>query len=484
MNKLNLTFDKNFFRDKRVRFGGYAALITIAAVVVFIVVNLIFQQLHLQADMTDNKMFTLSTQTKRLLESLENDVTIYGLYKTGQESTNVVEVINKYEKVSKKVNFVSIDPDKNPVLLSKYDKEQKGLMPGSLIVESNDFFRIISAAELYDVSYTQQGQARVMGFKAEQRITDALLYVTSGYTPKIYQLTGHGEFSLLQLGLQTTILKENYELEELNLLTTPNVPEDADIVLLLSPEFDLSEAETEALRVFLENDGSAMFFLDFYNIEIPMLNSLLASYGVEIKRGIVMESDRGYLYNTDNPYLIAPKIESHEITQPLLDNDLTILMPFNMAVQTVELLKREISIVPLLRTSGSSWNRNNLENSSLQRSSEDEKGPFDIVVAIRKKKVMADDPEGYRLIVSGNAKFLGAIPPFGTLKSNLDFFLNGLAWLNKRSESISIRSKSLFQMPLQMSGTMQLVYAGIFVVLIPLGLLIAGLVVWLRRRHL
>ena len=94
------------------------------------------------------------------------------------------------------------------------------------------------------------------------------------------------------------------------------------------------------------------------------------------------------------------------------------------------------------------------------------------------------EPEGYRIVVAGNASFIGSISYFGNLKPNIDFFLNSLAWLNKRTDSISVRSKSLFEFPLRMSATMQLVYAGIFVLLIPIGILVAGLVVWLRRRHL
>lgn len=37
---------------------------------------------------------------------------------------------------------------------------------------------------------------------------------------------------------------------------------------------------------------------------------------------------------------------------------------------------------------------------------------------------------------------------------------------------------------MQLTGIQVLIFAGLFVVVIPLGILITGLVIWLRRRHL
>ena len=485
MKKPNISFNiVEIFKEKRVRYGGYATLVTLAALVILIVINLIIQQVPAEIDMTENKLFTLSQQTYDLIEKLEEDVTIYGLYKTGQESENVVDVLRKYERASSRIVLEFVDPDKNPVLLQKYDEDKSGLSAGTLVIESGDRFKVIPSFDLYDVSYSQQGQARVMGFKAEQRLTNALLYVSSGVTPKIYEITGHGEYTFIQLGLLTTIEKENFEVEELNLLTTPQIPDDADVVTLLSPEFDLTEGEAEVLRTYLENNGSAMIFIDYNNVKMPNLNSVIGSFGVNVEMSIVFEGDCEHLYDPDNPLWIAPVIETHEITDPLREDNLTVLMPNNMPVVELEIKKRNVEITPLFTTTSNSWVRTNLELNSPLKQSEDREGPASLAVAIHRRKVEMSEPEGYRLIIAGNAKFIGPIPPFGTLKPNVDFFLNSLAWLNKRTDSISIRSKSLFTLPLRISGQLQLIYAGIFVILIPVGFLIAGLIVWLRRRHL
>ena len=485
MKKLNLKMNIiEIFKNKRVRYGGYAALVTLAAAIVLVVLNLIIQQIPSDIDMTDNKLFTLSDQTKDLIDKLEAPVTIYGLYPPGQESENVVEVVRKYERASRKITYEQIDPDKNPAFLQKYDTEDTGLSAGSLIVESGENFKVISGIDLYDVSYNQSGQARVMGFKAEQRLTNALLFAASGVTPKVYQIIGHGEYTFLQLGLLDTIEKENFEVAELNLLTTNEIPADADIITLMSPEFDLTEGEVEVLRTYLENDGSAMIFADIAAGALPKLNTLLGSFGVNIDFTIVMEGDKARLYDPDNPFFLAPIIQSHQITDPLIEDNLTVLMPYNMPVVKLDIVKRNVNIVPLLQSSPKSWVRTELENTSLLQQTGDRKGPADIAVAINKRKMEMSEPDGFRLIIAGNAGFVGPIPPFGTLKPNVDFLMNSLAWLNKRDDSISVRSKSLFTFPLRISGQMQLIYAAIFVILLPLGILLAGLIVWLRRRHL
>ncbi len=472
------------FRNKRVRYGGYAALVTLAAVVVLVVVNLIFQQLPAEIDMTENRLFSLSEQTLELLDTIEDEVTIYALYTPGRESANVVDVLKKYVRASDKLRLEYIDPDKNPVFLKKYSQGDTNLGNGTIIFEGGDIFKVIPSIDLYDVSYSQSGEPRVMGFKAEQRFTNALLYVTSGVTPKIYVIEGHSEYTLERLGLRPTVEKENFTVEKLNLLTTPEVPDDADILLILSPEFDLTEREAEALSVYLENDGSALFFFDYNDADLTRFNEVLASYGVEVGNGVVMESNRNYLYAPDNPLWLAPILVSHEITRPLKNSGLTVLMPTNLPIRTLEIRKRNVVLEPLLRTSDDSWIRTDLENSSPLKQPGDIPGPVDLAVAISKQKTEMSEPEGYRIIVAGNASFVGTIPYFGNLKPNTDFFLNCLSWLNKRTDSISVRSKSLFEFPLQMSGTVQLIYAAIFVLLIPIGILVTGLVVWLRRRHL
>ena len=128
-------------KDKNVKYGGYATLITIAVLVGIVIINLIAGQFPMEIDMTEKKLFSLTDQTLKVLENLEEDITVYGLYKVGEEAEDIVAVLRRYENASENIRLEFIDPDKNPTFVQKYDPEGKGVSPSSLIVKGSQDFR-------------------------------------------------------------------------------------------------------------------------------------------------------------------------------------------------------------------------------------------------------------------------------------------------------------------------------------------------------
>jgi hypothetical protein len=439
----------------------------------------------MEIDMTENKLFSLTDQTKKVLESLDKNITIYGLYKPGGEPGDIVSILRRYQAGSDKIRLEYIDPDKNPALVKRFDTEGKGIPSGSLIVDGGTSFRVIRPFDMYDLQPTSSGQPRITGLAVEPRLTSALLYITSGYTPVIYELTGHGEESLANFGLTPVLENENYTIKELNLAKTASVPADASVIVIISPKFDLPAAEAEKITAFLEQGGRGIFLFDFLSFK-PMegFGSILSSFGVAIEPGIVMEGDPDHLYSTDFPNFIAPDMAHHETLNPIIENSLGILLPNTQPIKILEMKKRELEIISLLSSTKRSWLRT-VENPSPAMLPTDIPGPFDTAVAISKKKFEVDEPEGYRILVAGTAAFLAPNPLYGgQLKGNMEFFINGLSWVNSRSQTISIRSKSLFKIPLRINALQGLIYSGIVTIIIPLIIIIIGLVIWLKRRHL
>jgi hypothetical protein len=337
---------------------------------------------------------------------------------------------------------------------------------------------------MYDVSYSNTGQPQIMGLAVEPRLTSAILFVTSGYTPILYELTGHGEQSFSTFGLSAALANENYEIRQLDLITAPSVPADASVLVVISPKYDLTMAEAEKIIRYLEEGGRGIFLFDFLSFT-PMegFGAILESFGVAIEPGIVMEGDPGHLYSADIPNFTAPDMARHEMLNPLIENSMSVLLPNAQPISILELRKRELDIISLLSSSEKSWVRRE-ENASPTPIPSDMPGPFDTAVAITKKQYETDEPEGYRILVTGTAAFLAPIPPYGQLKGNMEFFMNGLSWVNSRSETISIRSKSMFKLPLRMSALQVLIYSSVVTIVIPAVIIIIGLVIWLKRRHL
>ncbi|NLL70195.1 MAG: GldG family protein, partial [Epulopiscium sp.] len=278
MKRINI---KQSFHNKKFKYGGYATLVTIIFIAILVVINLVVEQMGIKVDLTRNELYSLSQQTYDILNDLQEDVTIYGLYETGREQTMVTEILERYANRSKKVHIEYKDPILYPQFAMQYDKEGKGVGVGSIIVESGNKFKVISQYDLVNYNYNPYDptQAQAESLAIEQRVTAAIDYVTSDKNPMIYTLVGHNEDQLPFI-VKEQLERENYTLEELNLLTSDKELGQDDTLFIATPKRDITQEEDEKVRQFLEKGGRAIFLLDFVEEDLPIFEDLLKSYGV------------------------------------------------------------------------------------------------------------------------------------------------------------------------------------------------------------
>lgn len=467
-------------KTRQVKYGGYAALITLVVVIGLIFANLIIQTLAPQFDLTHNKLFSLSEQTAQVLETIKSPVTIYGLWEPGKESQQVKEVLDKYTAKSKNISLEIIDPDKNPGLVMKYDKTKEGIEKGSLIIEGEKGFKVLSSMDLYDVNYANPQNPQITGFSVERRVTGALLYVSSGVTPVIYEITGHKGKALFDLAMKPVIERENLDIQQINLLQT-EIPEDASCLIINGPKEDLSKGETEKILSYLEKGGRLLLLADFQAGPAPNLNSMLGSYGIQFDYGVVVEMNKNY--NTGNPFHAAPDMGDHEIVRPMREQNTPVILQFAEGLRILDVKRRTVEIEPLLSTSNSSFLRVDLSNNSPSLAGTDKPGPV-LVAAAVKETLDYEKKTETRIVVVGSGTLLEPLSLFGQVPGNTDLFMNGVTWLQDRPETIAVRSKSLITMPMNVSGLEMALFGLLFVMIIPLALFGAGLFVWLKRRHL
>ena len=195
------------FKDKKFKYGGYATLLTAFVLAILVVINLVVGQIPFRLDLTENRMFSLSDQTEKVLENLDQEIRIIGLYQTGQEDPRFDEILQRYRRLNKNISITYIDPVKNPTFSSKYTKDGTNLREGSYIVESDERFKIIDYLDLFNLRSDQYGNTHLESLALEQRVTNAIQYVTADKLPVIYTLEGHMEQSL------PIQLKQQMELE-------------------------------------------------------------------------------------------------------------------------------------------------------------------------------------------------------------------------------------------------------------------------------
>ena len=474
---------KESFQTKQVKYGGYAALLTVAVIAGLILINLMAGQASpriAQIDLTENRLFSLSEQTIQLLERLDTQVNFFGLWRPGEEDYNLMNVINLYLSRNRNITMEVIDPDRNPGFVMRYDHDRMGIPRGSLIVEGEMAFRIITPREMYDFTITPAGALNITGMAMEQRITSALLFASTGETPVIYEITGAMQPPLAALGFADLLERENYILGTVNLTLTP-VPYDAAGVVLINPQRDLSPIEAERLLDYLDGGGRLLIIANYLIRELPNLNTVLSSYGLRFDYGIVLETDPAYL--VFDPRTVWPNMMPHAITAPLADRVRTpVIMVEAMPLSILETRRHSIEITPLVSSSASAFFRTDLTDNTLNRLPSDTLGPFTLAAAVTDPAWVSDGVNQTRIVVIG----CGALLHLASqgIDGNRDLFMNSLTWLQDRPENITVRARSLFLLPLRLNLLQIVIFGGVFILVIPAVFFIAGFITWLKRRHL
>ena len=481
MKKFSLRFD---FKS---RHAGISALTTIAVLAGIIILNVVAGSTDLKIDLTPKKLFSLTNQTQELLDGLEQEVVITALYTAGQENEGIMETLSEYESRSNLVTLNVVDPDRDPGTVARYTEEGTNLTKGSLIVSSGSEFRTIAPQELYEVSYSQNGQPQLLGQKVEQMVTSALAFVSSGDSPAIYEIIGHQEATLTTLGYSETLQQANYRLSEISLLRE-RIPEDAAILTLFAPQADLSEAEIDQIDAFLTAGGSLFVALHPQYPILPNLYALLAKWDIVVRHGVVMENRTNRLIPEfgDSKFVFAPYASDHEVMTPLKEAKLDPILQATLGFAPTPSRQRQLEYFPILSSSEDSWLRTNIDSEqsgSLSKIAGDEMGPIDVVVGVRQRNLDTYEPEGGTIVAIGGASAFASLGYLGQIKANADLLTGLINWTAGDQATILVPSKSLYKLPLRINTLTAFIYAGIAVILIPLLCLAGGLTVYLRRRH-
>lgn len=496
MKKPNITWNKKYIKH-----GSYSLVWTAAIIAIIVVINLIIGELpsrFTEKDMTANQYYTLSEQSKEMLKGVSQDVTIYELTNSGSSDSMVENLLEQYKSYSSHIKVIERDLVKYPTFAS--DFTDNTLSEGSLIVESGERSKVISASDLYEYSYDSYTyQSYQSGFDGEGQITSAIAYVTSDDIPKIYMLEGHKEGEL-STTLMDQIEKENIDLESLSLVSAGTVPEDAAALLIYSPTQDFSDEETEIILDYLKNGGKAFITSTYTGESLPNFNSILEYYGVAPRDGIVIEGDADYYHPQSQLYLL-PAIQSSELTSSLTSSNTRVFIPLSQGIETLDSARDTVEITSLLKTSDSSYEKADAVNmTTVEREKSDIDGPFDLAVLIEEKidgqtgdaeeETAADDgqedgdSEGKKtqIVYVGSGYLLEEQMNSAVAGENYELVMNCLSSLVDRESSISIPAKSMEISYLTLTAASVNWWSIILTVLLPVTVIAVGGVIWYKRR--
>lgn len=455
--------------------GSYSLVMTAVVLAILIVANIFVSNLPTtltKYDISSSKLYSITSNTKVVVNNLQQDVTIYWVVQADQEDEIIENLLGKYESLSSRIDVVKKNPDVFPTFTEQYTDEE--VPNNSIIVESGDRYRYISYDSIYETELDTYSYTYVTsGFDGEGAITSAIDYCVTEDLPQLYVLEGHGEGEL-PTTFAESLEKENVVLNSISLLTVDAVPEDADALMIYAPQSDISEAEAAMLKEYASDGGKLLVIAGpVSGVEFTNLNSLLSDYDVTMNEGIVIEGSRENY--TGYPNMLLPNMASHSITDPLIEDRYYPIVPLSQGM-TIGSTSNG-TVTELMFTSGYAFSKvAGFELDTYEYEEGDIEGPFTVALTI-------DTNGGGQIVWFSASDFLDDMYNAYSSGANVDLAMNAVSSLLGEREAISIRSKSFNYNYLTISedtaSTLKLLMIGVF----PLTYLGIGICVIVSKRR-
>lgn len=444
----------SFLRGRSVRYGANATAMTLLFIGVLVMVNVLAVRYPRSVDVTATQEFTISQQTRQILQELKGPVEIVG-YFGSQDRTLEVDVDNllkKYAAVSPQVSYRFIDPDRDPVAarndnISSY---------GQVIVKYGD--RKITSIGT-----------------DEKAITGAILQATQESQTTVYFLVGHGErtlddFAAMAISDVRPLLEENnFIVENINLTVQPAVPLENSVLVIADPQQELTADENRLIGEYFQNGGRLIILSD--PLSPPPLTDLMASWGLSWQNNMIVDQQS----QLGNP--LAPAVLEYPFND--ITRDLAGQASVFNSVRSIKETSQDGSVPEgvdlrvLLQSSNDSSAATDFTNGQVTTQADDELGPLIFGYAVTVGKG--------RAIVVGDADFINN-SYLKVAQANSALFRNIVAWAAAQDALISLPEPEFVNRQVFLTdsqGTL-IFYSSAFG--LPLIFIVTGIVVWWRRR--
>ena len=441
-------------------------------------------------DLSQEKLYTLTDESKERVKDIDKDVHLYFVGYT--EDNADLALAKQYKDVNERIVAEAVDSESRPDLVEKYGIEDTG--SSGIIIECGDRSKVLTATDLVTYDTTTYETISI----AEERLTSAIISVTTDDIPKVYFLEGYSDFTLdynlyyLNVYLQNEIT----EVDTLNILSTGNVPEDCDTLVITSPSQDFSNEAKTAIIDYINRGGNILWLnaATAVSTDLPNVNEVLALYGVNpFEMGVIRETDSSRMV-ANSPDLVIPNLGYSDITEDIYSDGVILANPTKININEEGLEDLKVVETDLATTSEGAYFRTNFNNSSAAAAEGEETGSFVVGAELEKTITEANEETGTSavtstLIIFGENYFISDYPltqesqysAIQVSSYNKDLVLNSLAYLSDREEDITARKST---------GTVtytateqQDTIVRIIIFSVPAVVILAGLIVWQKRRR-
>lgn len=460
-------------------------LVLVAIIIcAYLAINFAIEKANIaDLDLTKEKLYSISQETKDKLRNLDTDITIslYNMYSSVEDIVNQYARLNEHIKVEKVENLLSKTQWKTEYGVTDTDE--------FLVISTKDREKMLQSYELATMDYSTYQQIDI----TEEKVTNAILDVTTKVKPKICFLTGHNMYADAYFQyLQNAFTEEANEVEQLNLITAGKVPDDCKILVITALKEDIKEMERDRIIDYIKKGGEILLLLDpnLENVKLTNFQKVLDEYGVSNSNGVILEGDSNKMVSGASNFVIATINNNSSITKNMtMDLNVCFINSGRLNIASEEELEKKNVTAEILATvSDKAFYRTDLQNTSQTKISSDESASGDTIGAMLTKKI--DENTSSKLIVFANTAFATnlQIPITQTyayyaldFSNNKDVILNAVSYLTEREDNITIR-KNIEAVNYEVTEAQnKIILTVIFT--IPVLIVVIGIVVWVLRRR-
>ncbi|MFQ5588719.1 MAG: GldG family protein [Nitrospiria bacterium] len=454
---------KDISAQRSTKFGANSFLMAIIFIAILSILNFILARHEVRFDLSDTGAFSLSPQTESILENLEADIQMTGFFNDDSEHrSRAKDLLENYARLSRKVDYVIIDPDKKPSLVKQYGV--------------TDYDKIVVESE---------GRSVIARDATEAAVTSALIRTSRKKEKTFYFVEGHGERNIDDTEregyslIKETLSQQGFTVKKLLLLFEKQIPEDADVVIIAGPKRPFGEAEHRILQDYLDRRGRLFLALD------PMretgLEAFLSKRGILLKNDLILAPGSGL--GAAIPTVSPGSYPEHDITKGF---DLATFFPLSRSVAFDPAGAGDYQFSPFLQSGPETWLTEHVEGDLSVNPARDQQGPivFGGVLTAPPAAAPGDPGAGrpMRVVIVGDSDF--GSNGISRSAGNADLFQNILSWLADEGDLVSIRPKEIPTATLLLNDKQTGVIFSVSVLILPLGVMGMGLLIWRKRRQL
>ncbi len=458
-------------RNLKLQMLAQSWLFVILFLLLIIILGYLAHQYRFAQDVTQANRNILTQGSIEVLDQMKGpvNVTVFATNDDPSRGDNfrkgIIDFIGRYQRTKPDINLTFINPTEEPKLAQEANIKQDG----EVVVEFNKRTEHIFPPII------------------EQDMTNLMVRLSRTNTKPIMFLDGHGErhlqgiknHDLGEFGKQ--LEEKGFKFANPDLTIAQAVPTNGAMLVIASPQVDVSDIEAKKIKAYIENGGNVLWLLDDNNFH--GLDEVAEYLGIKVSPGIAVDMTAAQ-YGADAKVAFASLYGDHAITRNF---QLRTLFPEAREVDAKASYDFGWKVGRLVEVAPNGW----LESSKIEPGvkgqkvtfdeKEDKRGPINIGVALERTY----GKKGQRVVVMGNANFLSNT--FITNGGNRDFGINIVNWLAGDDELITIQPMLLKDANVTIPATdtgraVAWTVFHAFQFFIPIGFFAAGIWFWWRRR--